>query len=322
MRTGIRWSELNRLPYWDPVVNVTLGVMHNWFEGVLQHHFISQWGLDYINISQEHDNLEAAETFQESPGEDSEMSIDKEINNEDSGYLTEDIKRRIQERICKVIVPKGATRIPPLVFKSQIGKLKQSEWNPLFSIYLPMVFLEVMWGIAINNYTPNLFDMLLNFGALVQCTNIVGAKAVKQEYSTRFSENYNTYQKTSLKLFPKCQHVPNHHYAMHIPDQLKFWGPPMGILQFSGEPLIGELQNLKCKFLPGAMDATFMLKFCQRQRLEVLKKDKDDPKGTPLHKKVEFNDDTYYALLEYLQQSHPNLRDHRMVPHPSSSLVL
>ncbi|MBW0525961.1 hypothetical protein O181_065676 [Austropuccinia psidii MF-1] len=70
------------------------------------------------------------------------------------------------------------------------------------------------------------------------------------------------------------------------------------------------------------MDTTFMLKFCQRQWLEVFNKDKNDPKGTPLHKKVELNDDTYYTLLEYLQQSHPNLRDHRILPHPASSLVL
>ncbi|KNZ52983.1 hypothetical protein VP01_337g10 [Puccinia sorghi] len=38
-RYGTRWSELNRLPYWDPVKNMALGVMHNWYEGVLQHHW-------------------------------------------------------------------------------------------------------------------------------------------------------------------------------------------------------------------------------------------------------------------------------------------
>ncbi|MBW0514568.1 hypothetical protein O181_054283 [Austropuccinia psidii MF-1] len=43
-KTGIHWSELNFLPYWNPLLNVTLGVMHNWFEGVLQHHFNYQWG--------------------------------------------------------------------------------------------------------------------------------------------------------------------------------------------------------------------------------------------------------------------------------------
>ncbi|KNZ55533.1 hypothetical protein VP01_2655g5 [Puccinia sorghi] len=26
---GTRWSELNRLPYWDPTMNVALGIMHN-----------------------------------------------------------------------------------------------------------------------------------------------------------------------------------------------------------------------------------------------------------------------------------------------------
>ncbi|MBW0508136.1 hypothetical protein O181_047851 [Austropuccinia psidii MF-1] len=33
-KTGIRCSELNRLAYWDPV-----GIMHNWFEGMIQNHF-------------------------------------------------------------------------------------------------------------------------------------------------------------------------------------------------------------------------------------------------------------------------------------------
>ncbi|MBW0594257.1 hypothetical protein O181_133972, partial [Austropuccinia psidii MF-1] len=28
-KTGVRWSELNRLPYWDPSKDVVLGMMHN-----------------------------------------------------------------------------------------------------------------------------------------------------------------------------------------------------------------------------------------------------------------------------------------------------
>ncbi|MBW0550999.1 hypothetical protein O181_090714 [Austropuccinia psidii MF-1] len=38
-RTGIRWSELNCLHYWDPVQQIPLVIMHNLFEGILQHHF-------------------------------------------------------------------------------------------------------------------------------------------------------------------------------------------------------------------------------------------------------------------------------------------
>ncbi|MBW0567419.1 hypothetical protein O181_107134 [Austropuccinia psidii MF-1] len=38
-RTGVRWSELNRLPYRIPNMHVALGVMHNWLEGALAEHF-------------------------------------------------------------------------------------------------------------------------------------------------------------------------------------------------------------------------------------------------------------------------------------------
>ncbi|KAG0149624.1 hypothetical protein CROQUDRAFT_21966, partial [Cronartium quercuum f. sp. fusiforme G11] len=37
--TGVHWSEFNRLNYRDPVKQLPIGLMHNWFEGVLHHHF-------------------------------------------------------------------------------------------------------------------------------------------------------------------------------------------------------------------------------------------------------------------------------------------
>ncbi|GLB37802.1 putative transposase family tnp2 [Lyophyllum shimeji] len=44
-RTGVRWTPLHHLPYWDPVKHVVLGFMHNWLEGVLQHHLRTLWGI-------------------------------------------------------------------------------------------------------------------------------------------------------------------------------------------------------------------------------------------------------------------------------------
>jgi hypothetical protein len=43
--TGVRWSSLHRLPYWDPVRHTILGFMHNWLEGVLQHQLRKLWGI-------------------------------------------------------------------------------------------------------------------------------------------------------------------------------------------------------------------------------------------------------------------------------------
>ncbi|KNZ54730.1 hypothetical protein VP01_2872g5 [Puccinia sorghi] len=39
--------------------------------------------------------------------------------------------------------------------------------------------------------------------------------------------------------------LPNHHYPLHIPKQLEWWGPLMIVLEFPSERLIGLLQ--KCK---------------------------------------------------------------------------
>lgn len=43
--TGVRWTPLHRLPYWDPVKHLLLGFMHNWLEGILQHQLRVLWGI-------------------------------------------------------------------------------------------------------------------------------------------------------------------------------------------------------------------------------------------------------------------------------------
>ena len=42
---GVRWSALHRLDYRDPVQHTVLGMMHNWIEGILQHHARVKWGI-------------------------------------------------------------------------------------------------------------------------------------------------------------------------------------------------------------------------------------------------------------------------------------
>lgn len=43
---GVRWSELNHLPYWDPVLRIVIDGMHNIFLGVTQFHFRKVIGMD------------------------------------------------------------------------------------------------------------------------------------------------------------------------------------------------------------------------------------------------------------------------------------
>jgi hypothetical protein len=41
--TGVRWTPLHGLPYWDPVKHIMLGFMHNWLEGILKHQLRTLW---------------------------------------------------------------------------------------------------------------------------------------------------------------------------------------------------------------------------------------------------------------------------------------
>ena len=50
---GIRWSELLRLPYWDPTRYAVVDAMHNLFLGELRHHCMEVWGIDILVSSGE-----------------------------------------------------------------------------------------------------------------------------------------------------------------------------------------------------------------------------------------------------------------------------
>lgn len=43
--TGVRWTPMHDLPYWNPVQHVVLGFMHNFLEGVLQYQLRVLWGV-------------------------------------------------------------------------------------------------------------------------------------------------------------------------------------------------------------------------------------------------------------------------------------
>lgn len=47
-QTGIRWSELLRLPYWDPTTFVVLDCMHSLLLGNLKRHCREIWGMDSL----------------------------------------------------------------------------------------------------------------------------------------------------------------------------------------------------------------------------------------------------------------------------------
>ncbi|MBW0588473.1 hypothetical protein O181_128188, partial [Austropuccinia psidii MF-1] len=311
---GIQWSEINRLPYWDPVKNIFLGVLHNWYEGVLQHHFCYQWGFDTAIIEKE----------KHQPGisgyeSDELMANCTQSKNEDSltisGYLSQEVINKLKKQLSKVVVPKEVCHIPGGIGTARNGKLKGNEWSVLFNIYLPLTVLDVFWDFGPKNHL-----VLINIGALIQCTKIVGARWVTEEDGQLFRKAYDTYQNTSKALFPSCRTLPNHHYAMHIPEQLSQWGPLNGISEYGGKRLLGILQKIKTNSLLGATEETMMKKFGQLQRLQQINPQlnliETMKTKSPIVNRKALDDESYSNLLQHLQKEQPHLRDYRKIPHP------
>ncbi|KAJ3531481.1 hypothetical protein NMY22_g8139 [Coprinellus aureogranulatus] len=64
-RNGVRWSELLRLDYWDPVQNTVVDGMHNLFLGLVRHHFREVIGT--------HWDVQAADTLPEKPPKEKDL---------------------------------------------------------------------------------------------------------------------------------------------------------------------------------------------------------------------------------------------------------
>lgn len=76
----------------------------------------------------------------------------------------------------------------------------------------------------------------------------------------QIKNEYQVYSESSLDLFQSAKVLPNHHYALHIPEQLQQWGPLLGISEFHGKRLNGVLQ--RCKTNSNRMFALIAFSIC------------------------------------------------------------
>lgn len=324
---GVRWSSLHRLPYGDPVRHTLLGIMHNWMEGVLQHHVRVRWGigikqskssedvdgavaalippldmdsisanhvhpldaLDDINIDDDaiYDELEMLDDeienlYMESrqnddtpshpvrlrssasivlhdmdqlagdesddddtdfyPNSESEDDEDEDANWKAACIFTQSELDRIRACLAEAVIPTWVDRPPTNLGEKAHGKLKADQWFILFSIFFPLILPEI-W--VSHRLLTNAGMLLDNFYQLVTCTNIVCAYSVTPNSPDVYLDHYIKYRKSSQILFPNAGARPNHHYAMHNADLMKFWGPLMRLSEFAGERHNGSLQNIK-----------------------------------------------------------------------------
>jgi hypothetical protein len=86
-------------------------------------------------------------------------------------------------------------------------------------------------------------NTLKNICLLIECMHLVSSREITNRCSKKFAKNYQVYPDTSRLVFSKSRILPNHHYALHIPAKIQWWGSLIGVSEIPGERLIGLLQK-------------------------------------------------------------------------------
>ncbi|MBW0512291.1 hypothetical protein O181_052006 [Austropuccinia psidii MF-1] len=188
------------------------------------------------------------EAFKRAPSERSTSASEEDVTLKGGvagGFCTKEQIIQFQGLMKEMIMPSGSTKLPFNLGAAKHGRLKAAQWLSLFTLVIPNIIPEMFINHPTIDMKSNQVKFLQNKGNLVQFTRIGFAKMIREGHAGRFYHAYKRYTDSSKALLNNPKIKPNNHYALHIPEQIKLWGPLMGVAEFSGERTIGLLQNIQ-----------------------------------------------------------------------------
>ncbi|KAI5898333.1 uncharacterized protein SCHCODRAFT_02611784 [Schizophyllum commune H4-8] len=245
--------------------------------------------------------------------------------------------QQIRDAIRDISLPSCVERPPLNLGEPSHGKLKAEYELTLFTLIFPL-FLPEFWLRAGSTDHDQL--LLSNFYHLVAATNIVSSFSTTASAADEYTYHYTQYRISSTTLFPDSTSKPNHHYAMHNADLLRYWGPLPVLSEFAGERMNGMLQKVKTNHHMADLSLTMMKQSSRSSRLEALLQDNSadsavirefgsilqstDITNAPIEpaKLSRFTEEEYAALLSYLRGTGRPYRAFEQFPHPKDALVL
>ncbi|KIK49924.1 hypothetical protein GYMLUDRAFT_139418, partial [Collybiopsis luxurians FD-317 M1] len=262
VQTGIQYSPILEIPYFDPVQHTVLGVMHNRLEGDAQYHLRVLWGIGCPDSQQKagakemadlqqmetEDEGEYSETDTEEAGSELEELKDETINATDTSIPAHSVQNinlsdgntTPTQSQFPLIGSFTSLRPPINLGEKEHGKLKAHEYLVLFTVIFPLIIPE-LWNAGGDDDKRHLEC----FFHLVASTNIAMSYTTSDSEADKYIEHYVQYRNIIKSLYSCWNAVPNHHYGMHIGSLLKFWGPLACLSEFPGERLNGEFAKIQ-----------------------------------------------------------------------------
>ncbi|KAJ3804073.1 hypothetical protein F5876DRAFT_27538, partial [Lentinula aff. lateritia] len=223
-------------------------------------------GEESSNYDEEHDPSPTPQLFILLDDGEDEMDEDFVPQDIETAFnFTPDQLGNIRNCIQYVLLPASSDHPPRNLGEASHGKLKAHELLILFTVILPLVIPELWWR---GNETE--IRRLQSFCDLVVATNIICAYSTSNVEADIYMDHFVKYHVSIQELYPGFSSMPNHHYAMHGGDQLKFWGPLALLSEFPGERMNGNFGQVKTNKHLGDMELTMVQKSACKGRLEGL----------------------------------------------------
>ncbi|KAJ3912821.1 hypothetical protein F5877DRAFT_93433 [Lentinula edodes] len=330
--TGVRWTALHRLPHWDPVKHL----------GVLAHQLRTLWGIGLMaealalltkdeeytdaELSESADELEELQAeiaqYNVTLSQDSDHSVTFTPTPKATPYLSIfnfSDKQIIYIRGCikDIMLPTWVDRPPVNLGEVKHGKLKAHDYLTLFTSIFPLIIPHLWWNNDEQSQEYKLFESYIH---LTASTNIICSFKTSNSEAEKFSFHYTKYRESTRQLFPECHDLPNHHFAMHNEQLLKYWGPMPALSEFPGEQLNGMLQKVKTNHRIYDMAYTMLKQMCPKSPHQIHLSEVEC--ANFLFEAPDLGPQEYVILQQYLHQIGRPFRTYTDIPHPEYSLVL
>ncbi|KAF6755596.1 hypothetical protein DFP72DRAFT_811306, partial [Ephemerocybe angulata] len=155
----------------------------------------------------------------------------------------------------KTMLPRWVDPAPARVGQKKQGKLSADQWRSFCTVHL-VISLIRLWGNLPKD--SRWYQMLTNFLDLVTAVEIAGMLVTSPEHISAYTTSMTRYLINMKALYKEAVVVPNHHFALHIPDYLRLWGPGPQNRGFGFERFNYKLQQIRTNKRFGEIETTYM----------------------------------------------------------------
>jgi hypothetical protein len=162
-----------------------------------------------------------------------------------NAVLGQKVLQAIHQDMSNLELPTWVNAAPLRFGLKSHGKLSADQWRSACLINLPITLIR-LWG----NEGGRKEQMLQNFLCLVAAVDLATSKTVSPQTMQSYNDLMMGYLSTMKVLYPEAPLQPKHHWALHMPDFMKNFGPAHATQTFGFERMnyLQQSTNTNWKF--------------------------------------------------------------------------